>query len=60
MDPHVVKNRLIEVADKGTRFTKLEFDHLEKCADCVGLYAKAILHVARTRAKKKSRKRSAQ
>jgi len=31
----------LEVADKGTRLRESEFNHLEKCSECLTVYAKA-------------------
>jgi hypothetical protein len=56
MHEHLPAGRLFEVADKETRFTEAEVKHLEKCNDCLGVYAQSILQVARTRAKERMRK----
>jgi len=53
MDDHIKKKRLLELADKGLRFSEPEFGHLDKCDECLSLYARSILQVARTRAKNK-------
>jgi hypothetical protein len=56
MQQHVRSKRLLEVADKETRLTEAELEHLEICIECQALYAKSILQVARTRAKDKGKK----
>jgi DNA polymerase III delta prime subunit len=58
MHSHNKAKRLLEIADKETRLTESELDHLEKCSECLALYAKSILEVARTRAKDKLKKPS--
>ena len=45
--------RLHEIAQKETRLTQEEFDHLDICQECLTNYAKSILQVARMRAKNK-------
>ena len=58
MHKHFIRKRLYEIADKQTRLTEPELKHLEKCAECLTLYAKVILQVARARARDKCRARS--
>ena len=56
MREHVRSKRLLEVADKETRLTGPEFNHLEKCSECLAVYAKSILQVARAPARDKRKK----
>jgi hypothetical protein len=56
MQEHIMQKRLLEVAEKETRFTASEFGHFKKCNQCLVAYAQAILEVARTRARVKCRK----
>jgi hypothetical protein len=56
MYEHLPTGRLLEVADKETRFTEAEVKHLEKCNDCLGVYAKSILQVARERARERAKR----
>jgi hypothetical protein len=58
MDDHITNKRLLEVAEKETRLTPLEFAHLDQCTDCLEVYAKSILQVARTRAQHKEKNNS--
>ena len=58
MHEHIVKARLLEIAAKEIRFAKPEFDHIQKCNECLVTYAKSILEVARTNAKNKSKEPS--
>ena len=58
MHEHIAKARLLEIAEKGTRFTKQEFDHFKACNDCLLAYAKSILQVARTKVKRRQKQRS--
>jgi hypothetical protein len=51
---HIRPDRLLEVADKNARFSEVEFQHIEKCSECVGALAKLILQNARPRARKKT------
>jgi len=59
MHEHVMRKRLLELADKGARLTAPELDHLEQCGECLGVYAESILQVARERVKDKRKKSSA-
>jgi hypothetical protein len=56
MQQHVTKTRLLEVAQKSSRLTEPELDHLEKCGECFGTYAKCILQAAWERVKDKRKK----
>ena len=56
MQSHVRLKRLHEIAQKETRLTHEEFDHLETCQECLTNYARSILQAARTRAKNKIRR----
>jgi len=55
---HVVRKRLLEVADNKTRLAEPEFAHIKECGECLGVYARFILRLARERAKDKRRKRT--
>ena len=56
MHQHIRSKRFLEVADKETRLTEPELNHLQKCSECLAVYAKSILQVARARAKDKRKK----
>jgi hypothetical protein len=58
MPEHVRSKRLLEVADKETRLTEFEVQHLEKCSDCLAVYAESILEVVWQRARKKRKSQS--
>jgi hypothetical protein len=53
---HVVKKRLLELAQDTTRLTQDEIQHVDACLECLTTYAKSILQVARQRAKAKCRR----
>jgi hypothetical protein len=53
---HVKPKRLHEIAQKETRLTQEEFDHLDSCQVCLTNYARSILQTARMRAQDKIRK----
>lgn len=55
MEKHVAPKRLGEIASKDLRLTEAELSHLEKCEECVDVYAKLILQAARGRAKGKQK-----
>jgi hypothetical protein len=56
MRQHIHKKRILEIADDRSRLSERELDHIEKCSECLALYAKSIIEVARERAKDKGRK----
>lgn len=53
MEPHIKKNRLLEIAERETGLAEPEIDHLEHCSECMAVYAQGILQVARARAREK-------
>jgi hypothetical protein len=53
LNDHIWTKRLLEIADEQSRLAAAEFEHLEICNECLTLFAKSILEVARARAKKK-------
>jgi hypothetical protein len=56
---HIGPRRLLEIADKDARLTPAEFEHIDKCSECVEAFAKYILQAARQRAQKKTKKEAA-
>jgi hypothetical protein len=53
LNDHIWEKRLLEIADEQTRLAAAEFEHLETCNECLTVFAKSILEVARARAKMK-------
>jgi hypothetical protein len=58
MQGHVRRRRLLQIADNEARLTELEVQHLEKCSECLAVYAKSILEVVWERAKNKLKTQS--
>jgi len=56
VDEHIGDGKLLEMAET-TQWTNAEFSHLEQCRECLAVYARSILQVARSRARAKSKQR---
>ena len=53
--PHIEQRRLLTIAENDLRLEQTELEHMQDCTVCVAVFSKAILEVARSRARAKTK-----